>query len=202
MEKVILVGNGSSVLDNELGEYIDSEFDLVYRINRFKTKGFEKHTGTRVDGWFIGDVGVQWIINPKEEIEGSMRYTDFKYVFIYVPNFKYNTGELEYIQNLDGEIQMISPVHEDNINSIVDLKPMWPTTGLVAVQFLLENYQNIYIHGFDGKSKKYEYIHYYDQGDETRLTERWHRPRVDHNIELEKKYLGMLRKDKKVIDIV
>ena len=45
-------------------------------------------------------------------------------------------------------------------------------------------------------------ITYYDEGDETRLTERWHRPRIDHNIELEKKYLGILRKDKKVIDIV
>ena len=200
--KVILVGNGSSVLDNKMGEYIDSEFDLVYRINRFKTKGFENYVGSRVDGWFLADTGVQWIINPKKEIEGSMRYTDFKYVFIYCPNFKYNTGALEYKQNIDGEIQMISPVYEDNINSIVDLKPMWPTTGLVAIQFLLENYKNIYTYGFDGKSKKYEYIHYYDQGDETRLTERWHRPRVDHNIELEKKYLGMLRKDGKVIDIV
>ena len=200
--KVILVGNGSSVLDNKLGEYIDSEFDLVYRINRFKTKGFENYVGGRVDGWFLADTGVQWLINPKEEIEGSMRYTDFKYVFIYCPNFKYNTGELKYIQSTDDEIQMIPPVYEDNINSIVDLKPMWPTTGLVAIQFLLENYKNVYTYGFDGKSKKYEYIHYYDEGDETRLTERWHRPRVDHNIELEKKYLGMLRKDGKVIDIV
>ena len=200
--KVILVGNGSSVLDNKLGEYIDSEFDLVYRINRFKTKGFENYVGGRVDGWFLADTGVQWILNPKEEIEGSMRYKDFKYVFIYTPNFKYDMGAIEYTSNIEGKIQMISPIYEDNINSIIDLKPMWPTTGLVTIQFLLEQYQNIYIHGFDGKSKKYEYIHYYDKGDENRLTERWHRPRVDHNIELEKKYLGILRKDKKVIDIV
>ena len=103
---------------------------------------------------------------------------------------------------LGDKIQLIPSKYEDDINSIVDLKPMWPTSGLVAIQFLLENYKNVYTYGFDGKSKKYEYIHYYDQGDETRLTERWHRPRVDHNIELEKKYLGMLRKDGKVIDIV
>ena len=36
--KVILVGNGYSVMDNQMGEYIDKNFDLVYRINRFKTK--------------------------------------------------------------------------------------------------------------------------------------------------------------------
>ena len=117
--KVILVGNGSSVLDKELGEYIDSEFDLVYRIN-------------------------------------------------------------------------------ENIN----FSPHWPTSGLIAIEFLLQNYDEIYIHGFDSKSKKYEYIHYYDKGDEDRLTEKWHRPRIDHNIELEKKYLNQLRKQKKVIDIV
>ena len=201
--KVILIGNGSSVLDNEMGEYIDSEFDLVYRINRFKTKGFENHVGSGVDGWFLAETGAQWIGNPTEEVEGSIRYTDFEYIFLVMPNFKLNTTEHRNLSGVLGDkIQIIPSKYEDDINSIVDLKPMWPTSGLVAIQFLLENYQNIYIHGFDGKSKKYEYIHYYDEGDETRLTERWHRPRIDHNIELEKKYLGILRKDKKVIDIV
>ena len=37
--KILLMGNGSSVMDNEFGEKIDNDFDLVYRINRFKTKG-------------------------------------------------------------------------------------------------------------------------------------------------------------------
>tara|TARA_Y100000310_G_scaffold278373_1_gene296782 strand:+ start:89 stop:694 length:606 start_codon:yes stop_codon:yes gene_type:complete len=200
--KVILVGNGSSVLDNEMGEYIDSEFDLVYRINRFKTKGFENYVGNRVDGWFLADTGVQWIIVPKEEIEGSMRWKEFEYVFIYCPNFKYDIGKIEYASNIIDEIQMIPPTYEDNINSIVDLKPMWPTTGLVSIQFLLENYQNIYIHGFDSHNDKYEYIHYYDKGDPDRLTSKYKQPRVDHNYNAEKKYLNLLRKEGKVIDIV
>ena len=201
--KVILIGNGSSVLDNEMGEYIDSEFDLVYRINRFKTEGFESHVGNRVDGWFLAETGAQWIENPTEDVEGSIRYKDFEYIFLVMPNFKLNTGEHYNLNKVLGDkIQLIPSVYEDNINSVVDLKPTWPTSGLVAIQFLLENYDNIYTYGFDGKSKKYEYIHYYDEGDETRLTEKWHRPRIDHNIELEKKYLGILRKDRKVIDIV
>ena len=36
--KVLLMGNGSSVMDNKLGEKIDNDFDLVFRINRFRTK--------------------------------------------------------------------------------------------------------------------------------------------------------------------
>ena len=201
--KVILIGNGSSVLDNKMGEYIDSEFDLVYRINRFETKGFENYVGNRVDGWFLAETGAQWIETPTEDVEGSIRYIDFGYIFLVMPNFKLNSTEHRNLSSVLGDkIQLIPSKYEDDINSIVDLKPMWPTSGLVAIQFLLENYQNIYIHGFDSKSKKYEYIHYYDEGDETRLTERWHRPRIDHNIELEKEYLNTLRKDKKVIDIV
>ena len=62
--KVALIGNGSAVLDKELGKHIDAEFDLIYRINRFKTKGFEKYVGRRVDGWFLADTGAKWLEFP------------------------------------------------------------------------------------------------------------------------------------------
>ena len=195
--KVALIGNGSSVLDKELGEYIDSEFDLIYRINRFKTKGFEKHVGTKVHGWFLADTGVQWLHNPTPTVEGSMKFKEFEYVFICMPKFKHNQTGLPLTET----IQLLPTDIEDKINNKINLSPHWPTSGLIAIEFLLENYDKIYIHGFDGKSKKYEYIHYYDGGDSDRLTEKWHKPRIDHNIELEKKYLSTLRKDKKVIDI-
>tara|TARA_Y100000996_G_scaffold28242_1_gene20015 strand:+ start:1128 stop:1721 length:594 start_codon:yes stop_codon:yes gene_type:complete len=196
--KVILVGNGSSVLDKELGEYIDSEFDLVYRINRFKTIGFEEYVGKKVDGWFLADTGTKWLTNPLTTIEGSMRFKEFKYVFICMPKFKHNPNGLP----LTDTVQLLPSEIEDRINENINFSPHWPTSGLIAIEFLLQNYDEIYIHGFDSKSKKYEYIHYYDKGDEDRLTEKWHRPRIDHNIELEKKYLNQLRKQKKVIDIV
>ena len=61
--KILLMGNGSSVMDNEFGKKIDNDFDLVYRINRFKTKGYEKNVGTKVDAWFLADNGVQWLEN-------------------------------------------------------------------------------------------------------------------------------------------
>ena len=80
--KVILIGNGSSVVDYKMGEYIDSEFDLVYRINRFKTEGFEKYVGSRVDGWFLADTGVQWLHNPTSMVEGSTRVNEFEYVLV------------------------------------------------------------------------------------------------------------------------
>ena len=196
--KVLLVGNGYSVLDNEIGEYIDSNFDLVYRINRFKTKGFEKYVGSRVDGWFLADTGVQWLHNPITEIEGSMRFKEFEYVFIVMPKFKHNSNGLPLTET----IQLLPTNIEDKINSNINLNPQWPTSGITAIEFLLDNYDKIYIHGFDSQSSNYKYIHYYDEGDKDRLTENYKKPRIDHDYNKEKEYLNILRNQKKVIDIV
>ena len=49
--KAVIVGNGPSLLEKENGTVIDS-FDVVVRFNNFKTKGFEKHTGTKTNYWF------------------------------------------------------------------------------------------------------------------------------------------------------
>ena len=48
--KVIIVGNSPTVLNNELGDYIDSH-DIVIRINKCTTKGFEKNIGSKIDIW-------------------------------------------------------------------------------------------------------------------------------------------------------
>ena len=48
--KVIIVGNSPTVLNNELGDYIDSH-DIVIRINKCTTKGFEKYIGSKIDIW-------------------------------------------------------------------------------------------------------------------------------------------------------
>lgn len=50
-KKIIIVGNGSSILDKENGSLIDS-FDIVVRFNSFKIKNYEKYTGTKTNIWF------------------------------------------------------------------------------------------------------------------------------------------------------
>ena len=50
--KVLLVGNGCSAAEHKLGKFIDSEFDLVLRMNRFKTIGFEEYVGSKTDIWY------------------------------------------------------------------------------------------------------------------------------------------------------
>ena len=51
--KVLLVGNSSIDKTKELGNTIDNDFDLVFRMNRFETSGYEKYLGSRTDIWII-----------------------------------------------------------------------------------------------------------------------------------------------------
>ena len=48
--KVIIVGNSPNVLKHQNGKWID-DFDVVIRINRCITKGFEKFIGSKTDIW-------------------------------------------------------------------------------------------------------------------------------------------------------
>ena len=48
---IVIVGNGTSILDKANGDKIDN-FDTVLRFNGFKIKGFEKNTGTKTNIWF------------------------------------------------------------------------------------------------------------------------------------------------------
>ena len=97
------------------------------------------------------------------------------------------------------DIQLLPSTLEDEINSEINFSPVWPTSGLVAIKFLTNSYNQIYIHGFDGHSKNYKYIHYYDTK-ETRTSEHaWRGGRTDHNLQKEKNYLDYLVQQKKVI---
>lgn len=47
-KNVIVIGNGSNLLLNENGKKIDT-FDCVVRMGSFRTKGYEKYVGTKID---------------------------------------------------------------------------------------------------------------------------------------------------------
>ena len=48
--KVVIVGNSPIILENEYGSLIDS-YDIVIRINKCTTKGFEKYIGSKINIW-------------------------------------------------------------------------------------------------------------------------------------------------------
>ena len=48
--RVIIIGNSPSILLHNYGKQIDS-YDVVIRLNRCVTKGFEKFIGNKIDIW-------------------------------------------------------------------------------------------------------------------------------------------------------
>lgn len=61
MKKILLIGNGPSVNDNEWGDLIDQFPGEIGRFNYYRTKFHEKHVGSRIDRWFC-DILVQRLI--------------------------------------------------------------------------------------------------------------------------------------------
>ena len=49
--KIIIVGNGTSILEKENGAIIDS-YEKVVRFNNYGTKDFEKFSGLKTNIWF------------------------------------------------------------------------------------------------------------------------------------------------------
>ncbi len=49
--KALLMGNGPSIMDNKLGNAIDSFDGTVVRLNNFMIAGYEANVGTRCDLW-------------------------------------------------------------------------------------------------------------------------------------------------------
>ena len=72
--RIILIGNVCSATEEKLGKVIDTEFDLVLRMNRFKTEGFEEYVGTKTDIWVVTDNTFQWVIDKDDKIEGSRNW--------------------------------------------------------------------------------------------------------------------------------
>ena len=89
MSKILIIGNGPSVLNNKYGNHIDSDkWDVVMRFNRWNKNDdgtehndYSEHIGTRCDYWMINDLRLR---------VGIDRRNDYSGVFVVCPKFKYN----------------------------------------------------------------------------------------------------------------
>lgn len=56
VKRVLLIGNGPSVLSRLAGPAIDAFDGIVARFNDFRTEGYEAHVGSRTDEWITWDL--------------------------------------------------------------------------------------------------------------------------------------------------
>lgn len=179
MNKCILIGNGSNMLGKKLGSYINS-FENVVRINRFRIKGFEEDLGSKC---------THWVINYKLT-------TDHRnYLVKNLSKMKSETTDLKQalvLTTADDKGQLNKVKKQIDIEFIYQRYGLFfnrkPTTGLLAIEYFLNQFPKLTLVGFDfGKS-----IHYWGNYGPSDV------PGYDHLWDKEKNHINNLVKQNKI----
>lgn len=151
--KILIIANGPSVLNRNFGDEID-KFEEVARINNYKTKDFQKFTGSKTTVWFNG--GNQ---NLKKNILPP------KKVIVFIPYEILLRKEKKIKSQLSKKLDMIPNdfeiIKKEKMKFYEDFSNIKrPTTGFNSIMWSIENYEQVIIHGFDFFQDGKE--HYFD----------------------------------------
>lgn len=186
--KIIIVGNGSSVLDKENGELINS-FENVVRFNKYIIDGFEKNVGTKTNIWFT----VLPISFYKKNWRLKVKYDEVYFCYRFNQDIKWYEQYVDYYKNTKTSVKKIkeSDVYKDIKQSeiyknILKGVRIAPSTGLAAILNLINIYGKVYITGFDWWER--EKNHYYDNSVRAAV----------HNPQIEKQIIYNLKDQNKI----
>ena len=202
MSKALLIGNGPSAIEKEMGKRIDSnEFDKVIRFNRWKfdldgseyKEDFSKYVGTRCDYWVVNDLHIT------ETKLGISKKDLYELVLAVIPKFKFDKVFVNTIESQHTNIEFIPPEYEDDINSIVNFLPKWPSTGVMGMHFAIHHFDEVFLYGFDSFDVKYDTQHYFeDETAEYGKNKYKLNPASDHIPLKEKEYINYMVKNNKL----
>jgi hypothetical protein len=174
--KIIVVGNGTSVLDYKKGKQIDA-FDIVVRFNNYKLKGFEENVGTKTDIWITACCNKVYM-ESKE------------YKEVYFHSWVWNKPKDKNYRRILEKIPSVKVFEREEVVELKKLIPEYPSmafsTGLIAINRLLKTYDQLYLTGFDWWDR--EEHHYGDREGRGTL----HKPKIEY------KYIMDLEKQGKV----
>jgi len=204
-KSVLLVGNGASIKDSNLGSKID-EFDEIIRINNWKTKLFEKDAGSRTTIWAMYNplkCATSFINGYREmgltfdEIKGIVKdINEIWYVCWNPENILYSWKKNQSIKDIDIYNRCkrhISIQTSKKIRKVTNP----PSTGFSLIWILSHMYDKIYIVGFDFAGEMNPntiYHHYYGN----KLSEVV-KSRDIHHMKVEADYVRKQIKENKII---
>jgi len=147
-KKIILIGNGPSVLNYNFGEVIDS-FEEVVRFNNFETKGYKEKIGSKT---------TIWVRNNSYRGLKDRDVSKFKKIYIASPDWNFRNTKQILRKYKKGKAFIIP--YRSSLNLRLDLdvdgprsknrsRRGWPTSGLIALNYFLTKYKVVFIHGFD-----------------------------------------------------
>ena len=153
--RVIIIGNSPTILLHKYGEQIDS-YDVVIRLNRCVTKGFEKFIGNKIDIWatthgskrfrkmedFVPenylDIKYLWKRTSKVSLNLPDDFPKVKEHIMYKAPSNYKKYFAAYVNGFKIE-------HE-------------PDTGLLTILTSLQFYRDITVHGFTFYTEHKEHL--------------------------------------------
>lgn len=184
MKKALIIGNGPSCLEYRFEKHIDSgEFGEIFRINRgykqddgSSNKNTFSNVGSKTDVWVCSDLRAQLAIERQKEINK---------ILIYFPKFKHTQEAESPFPN----VEIIPSGLEDEVNELVNFKPQWPSTGIMAIMYAIKNYEEVVIHGFDVYDTKYDTLHFFeDKPNKYKFSNT-----SDHSCNSEKEFLSLVQ---------
>lgn len=145
--KVLILGNSSSVLNYKFGDIINS-FEHVVRFNNFEINGFEEFVGTKTT------------ILARRACDDVRLWNSetLKSVLVFVTYCKWYEGMRFVASQLKGYYQgKQKTIDVDECKRLANLAHIdhpikeWASVGLLAVAYLTEQYgkDRIVLHGFD-----------------------------------------------------
>lgn len=156
---IIIVGNGTSVLEKTNGDKINS-FDKVLRFNGFKIKGFEKNVGTKTNIWFTVNHAHMNQVNIFDEV--------------IVHSWEWDRNKCRIFQDFIKKRSDCIKTEREFVRGKINLAS--PSSGIIAIFMMLERFDKVTITGFDWWDRE---EHHY--GDEERRGT-LHKPEQEHRI--------------------
>lgn len=156
--KILLIGNGPSVLSKDLGNDIDTFDGKVVRFNDFRTVGYEKKVGSRTDIWITTSAYGPHLKTVFDEVHVMTWATDRE--------CKSHLSVQKYFPEAD-------KISADIINKVREKMGFSaPSSGAIAVQLFHGN--EIYIYGFDFfMQKKHHYCDALEQSTTHNADKEW-----------------------------
>ena len=188
--RYLLIGNGPSVLDQELGSVIDDFDGLVIRFNDYRTEGWERYVGSRTDIWWT----TIFYPHPKKleteyhevsfvSMHPGAREEDYRSLKEHFPDLDWIV-KLDVFKDLNGQFRHLS---ENEASS----------TGAVCAAYLAAQGHEIWLHGFDCFDPATLHHYYFTPGTFNDKQKKV----CSHSPEFEKLFFSDLRKSDKVFDL-
>ncbi len=173
--RVIIVGNGPSLLGKGRGETIDGH-DEVVRFNLFKTGAFSRDVGSRTTVWF----------NNRDASPPVIRkmIREHRFREIHIHTWTRTEESVEDFRNALAAEGLETPVHGVGKERIAEMRRFLGlpyslfSTGAIGVWSMLQRHERVTLTGFDWWDSPAQ-MHYYSDRDPFPDPTKGHQPQTE-----------------------